>query len=325
MKEAMFLNVHSGRAEEVAYSLKEESLPIPSWDYKDIYLQSNDFEELASYFLILNSINYCFFHLDATTSKDHTAPRSSGLRFSDGKISGATLAASRLTLYWDTLRDPFFLADIDADRLATEIFKAPVPIPMLEDRAASLRETGRFLSALKNQGRTLRMFIDSWDGDAYRVAEAIAQYMPGWLDPFLKRSQLFVGMLYGRCQYNEDCPFKEESLARLTVFADYRLPQTLIALGILVPNPALSRTLARHELIPANARSELEIRAGTIVGADELIRYLNVVRQDNRPVNALHVDYLLWKMARETKKGDGPQQPHLKAMPEHHRTYTTHY
>ena len=321
----MFLKVHSGRAEEVAYSLKEEALPVPSWDYEGIYLQSNDFEELASYFLVLNSINYCFFHPETKTSKAHTAPHSSGLRFSDGKMSGATLAARRVTLYWDRLQDPLFLAHIDANMLATEIFKAPVPIPMVEDRAASLREAGQFLSKLKKEGQTLRMFIDSRDGDAYRIAEAIAQEMPVWQDPFLKRAQLFVGMLYGRCQHDEDCPFKEESLARLTVFADYRLPQTLIALGILVPNPSLSRALARHELIPANARSELEIRAGTIVGADELIRSLNYVRQNDRPVNALHVDYLLWRIARETKSGDGTRQPLVRAMPEHHRTYTTHY
>jgi hypothetical protein len=142
---------------------------------------------------------------------------------------------------------------------------------------------------------------------------------------FLKRAQLFVAQVYGRFQGDAACPIDAATLPAITVFADYRVPQTLVACGIIKLTPDLLSRVQNREEIAAGSPEELEIRAATVQASDKLVQALNDGPFKGRELNALHIDYLLWKLPRDAVKGLAPQGLFVMPMPEHHRTITTDY
>ena len=92
------------RAETVANLLAGTDLKIPTWDFPQLYPHSDNFEEICLFYLIFNSINYCYF--------DHD-----GKRFQDGKLHGSALASVRLVENWKEIQDPTFLTNVDANYL----------------------------------------------------------------------------------------------------------------------------------------------------------------------------------------------------------------
>lgn len=301
--------VDRNRAEQVANLLREVEISIPTWDFPPVYPQSDDFEEMCLFYLLLNAINYCYFD----ENKE---------RFQDGKLRGSTLATTRLTEAWDEIKDPQFLAHVDENYLLNELFPAEIPISMVKERTQALREVGEFL--LKNTDFTFERFFKKYKQDAYFASQMLPTHLPTWRDPFFKRAQLFVGMVYGKFQGRKDLPIEEDGLKFLTVFADYRIPQTLIKMGIIRPGNTLLGDLYAGRFIPSGSRKELEIRAATIIGSDVLTEELNKFRPDTEPLNALHTDFLLWSAARSQSENLEKGVFVIKEI-DHHYTITTDY
>ena len=314
MSKASSVGIDMKRLEVVAETLKDEKIEIPTWDH--IHLQTTDFEEAAQYFLTLNAINYCFFHSANSPVGQE--------RFSDGSMSGAELAAQRITDNWHDMRDPNFLQKIDESDLTDRLFKAKIPIPLVKERVVAFRELGSFLEQASLNENYFTDLFQHFGGDARAVAEYLPQALPSWGDPFLKRAQLFVGMLYGRMQNSSENAIDPQSLKKLTVFADYRVPQALVATGVMTLSRGLLRRIKRGVELPSGSPEEQEIRAGTILAGDMLANQLS--QKKGTEINALHVDYLLWKLARDMKKGQvGQGILAMKKLPDHHKTITVEY
>ncbi len=303
-----YARINEERAYKVAELLQGMQMEVPRWDFTPLYPQSDDFEEMCHFYLVFNAINYCYFDQDRK-------------RFEDGKLRGSTLACTRLTEAWKEIRDPAFLANVDETYLLGELFRAEGPISLVKERTEALREVGRFLN--ENQDFTFRKLFQKYKENAYFVSQGLPVLLPTWRDPFCKRAQLFVGMVYGKFQDLEDLPIAKYSIADLTVFADYRVPETLIRMGIIEPSATLKSWLHRREFIASGSRKELEIRAATIVGADVLTEALNKYNQTEEPVNILHTDFLLWSTGR--KIDEAPEGVFVDNHVTHHYTLTTDY
>jgi hypothetical protein len=202
---------------------------------------------------------------------------------------------------------------VDANYLLGELFRADNPISLVNERAAAFREIGGFLR--HSTDFTFDKWFNRCHYNAYLVAQTIPSMLPSWSDPFSKRAQLFVGMVQGKF----GC-FKR-GLEDLTVFADYRVPQTLHSMGIIRYSPELLRIISSNELIPSGSKPELEIRAATIVATDLLTFELN--KYHDNSLNVLHVDYLLWSLMR--KRNSLPTGVMSLTDIPHHRTMTTDY
>lgn len=303
MDNAIQVSIDHGRVCSVAESLQDFDFEIPTWDFAPFYPQSDDFEEVCLFYLLFNSINYCYFD-------EHNN------RFQDGKYRSSTLAGLRITENLEDLKDPSFLANVDEAYFLGELFKAEVPLSLVPERVDAFREIGKFL--LANPEFTFRKLFAKSKNNAYFISQVIPTLLPTWRDPFCKRAQLFVGMVYGRFQ-QESKPFFE-GLEDLTVFADYRVPQTLYNMGILNYDTPLRNLIARGKLVPAGSRPEMEIRAGTIVATDLLTEELN--KFSGNELNVLHTDYLLWNT---TRMKDQLPDGILIRQADHHRTMTTYY
>ena len=302
---AKYVKIDYDRADKVAGILKSSDLELPMWNFPPVYPQSDDFEEMCLFYMILNSINYCYFDDD-------------GKKFHDGELGGSTLVSTRLTEHWEEIKHSGFLAQVDENYLLSELFQAECPISMVKDRVHALREVGRFIN--KNPDFTFRKLFKKYKLNAYYISQAIPTLLPTWEDAFFKRAQLFVGMVHGRFQHNMPPPFTQ-GLEDLTVFADYKVPETLIRMGVLRPSASLMTRIHRREKIYSGSRKELELRAGSIMGADAIMDAVNKYKET--PINSLHTDFLLWGAGRRVK--NLPEELFVQHHITHHYTTTTDY
>lgn len=191
-----------------------------------------------------------------------------------------------------------------------------VPIPLLFSRTRAIREVGTGLKRFFD-GHAANM-VRAAGRDAGRLVELITSTFPAFRDTtvyrgrqiFLyKRAQILVGDLWGAFEGKGLGAF--DNIGQLTCFADYRVPQLLRALGILVYSPELAATIdARKEILPSEV--EIELRAATIQAVEKMI---DVLRAKSIPLLPLQLDWLLWE------RGEAS----LDQLAPHHRVTTIFY
>ena len=191
-----------------------------------------------------------------------------------------------------------------------------VPIPLLAQRTRALREVGtalrRFFSGSAAE------LVRSAKGDAARLVELLVAHLPAFRDEavyrgaqvFLyKRAQILVGDLWGAFEGRGLGAF--DNIGSLTCFADYRVPQLLRALGIMVYSDDLARRIDAREVI-VQSETEIELRAATIQAVEMMVVAL---RQRKVNILPLQLDWLLWE------RGEAS----LDKLAPHHRTLTIFY
>ena len=128
---------------------------------------------------------------------------------------------------------------------------------------------------------------------------------------FYKRAQLAASMVHRILVEEHRGGFADIGI--LTAFADYRVPQILRELGILVYDHELAKTVDGEDALPPESMGEICIRAATVWGVEYLRQELE--ERFGSPITAAQVDYFLWLKARELKDSMRP----------HHRTRTIAY
>lgn len=290
----------------VAERLAGGAFSVPDWN--DRYHFADGTRLTANYVLALDALNFCFWG----------EPR------------------WRITYRGETLDSYWALAAalkraVEADRAIlharnwsaltraelARILAGEGEIPLLEERLANLREAGDWLQA-------------RWDGEfanaieavgfrAVEVARLLATELRSFADvaiyagervPLLKRAQICAADLFGAFGGRGWGGF--DDVGELTAFADYKLPQILRGMGVLVYAPDLAGRVDRRELIPAGSEEEVEIRAATVEAVERLTDRLQAAGGEVKPYQ---VDWYLWEAAQ-----GGPET----ARP-YHRTRTVYY
>jgi hypothetical protein len=85
---------------------------------------------------------------------------------------------------------------------------------------------------------------------------------------FLKRAQILVADLWAAFEGEGYGEFND--IDKITMFADYRVPQILNSLGALVYSPVLEAAIKRKETIPAGGSWETQIRGTRVLSSLEL-------------------------------------------------------
>lgn len=289
----------------VAGRLAAGELRVPAWNTR--YHYAGPPAATALYLLALDALNFCFWGEPRWT-----------IEYEGEVLDGywaLAAALKRAVLNGALLLAPAALAEMSEAQLG-QILAGPGVIPLLIERTASLRELGAGLR-------------DRWDGDvthliaaaggsAPRLAALLAADLSSFNDVttyagrevrLFKRAQIAAADLYGAFGGAGLGTFHD--LEQLTAFADYKVPQVLRRLGILVYDSHLAGLVdGRAELAPGS-REEVEIRAATIWGVEELRR---TMVQLGRPVRAFELDWYLWELG-QTMPDERP----------YHRTRTIYY
>ncbi|MFH4982295.1 hypothetical protein AB6A40_009004 [Gnathostoma spinigerum] len=197
-----------------------------------------------------------------------------------------------------------FMKSITVDNVK-EIFKSDSgsPIPLVEERVKVISEAGRILEEKFNG--TFYSCIENCNRSAVELLKIVTNNFESYRDyaeykgqkvSFLKRAQILVADIYNSCK--EKIRLADFSdIGQLTMFADYRVPQSLCFLGALEYSPVLKKILCEGTL-DNGSEIEVELRGFSIFVCDEvtaMIRYLRTPADANlQVINAIDVDVFLW-------------------------------
>lgn len=253
---------------------------------------------------IINSVNFCFWAKKNQPKWKVEYPKGN---IQDGW--NALVACFNQALNDQIpILDPHFLSTLTLVQ-TKQLFKSSnqTTIPLLERRHRFLKETALKLNRhFDGQASNL---IKQSKHDAVNLVKLILKYFPGFKDTstyhqnpvyFYKRAQICA---YDLSMLNN---INLTSIEKLTVFADYKLPQLLRSLKVILYSKALANQVDGYHLIPKNSPKEVEIRAATII-AGELLSIL-------LKLPPYIIDNALWVLSQSTNN----QKPY-------HRTLTTNY
>ncbi len=108
-------------------------------------------------------------------------------------------------------------------------------------------------------------------------------------------------------------PFYFADLQDITMFADYRVPQILLHVGILKYSDPLLQKILSHEVIPFGSNWETEIRAATVIAVERIREMLR--SKKNLSLLSIEIDWILWNWGEKVKDSIHP----------HHKTLTVYY
>ncbi|MGB9911723.1 MAG: queuosine salvage family protein [Microgenomates group bacterium] len=267
--------------------------------------QFGDSNPTPQLIFILDSINFCFWA--GKNEEKWTVEYPRGNFISNGWF--ALVACFQRAIKEDfPILDASYLKNLSYKE-AKYIFRSSnnKEIPLLKERVKILNQVGETLEK-KYQGNIYNL-LAKLPLEAGKIALKIIEEFPSFEDfsfwsgervNFYKRAQIFTYDL----SFLPSLRIKK--LEELTLFADYKVPQILRALGVLEYSPLLEKKIDSYQILQSGRKEELEIRASTI-WAGEIIAFL----ADLIPAK---VDNVLWKAAQL-----------LKDSKPHHRVLTTAY
>ncbi|KAF2202147.1 hypothetical protein GQ43DRAFT_480112 [Delitschia confertaspora ATCC 74209] len=195
-------------------------------------------------------------------------------------------------------------------------------MPMFEERVKCLREAGRVIEE-EFDGSVITLIEDA-KNSAAGLVNILAERFSCFRDEakferrkvrLLKRAQIFVADLWAAFEGEGYGRFHD--IDKITMFADYRVPQMLHSLGALSFCPPLEGRIRRKLPIESGESWEIQIR-GCSIWAIELLRREIIKLDPEAKVNAILIDFLLYDLAKE-KERNGEE-----AIP-HHRTRSIWY
>jgi len=303
---ARHVRIDDERLQAVAAEAAVGGIEPPPWN-RELHW-SGEPEQTAMYIFVLDALNFCFWG----------EPRWK-VTYAGQELDGYwALAASlrRAVEEGVPLLDAAYLAEMpDAD--LAHVLRGTATIPLYAQRLGNLHELGALLAT--RYGGLCSAMIAAAGHDAVALARRVAAELPSFNDVafysghtvrFYKRAQILVGDL--AASLNHQGLGRLDALHELTAFADYKLPQILRQMGVLVYEAGLEQIVDNRELLAAGSMQEVEIRAHT-VWAVELLR--QALAQRGKVYAAYQLDWWLWQRSQSL---GGQARPY-------HRTRTIFY
>lgn len=302
------VSINSEAIQSVAEEMSSDSFTLPTWDFGCHIEPTAPPEDVIDYIFTTNTLNFAF--------RDFETGAKYEVQYDGDTWSGASALMAAFSRAYDRgepVLDGSYLAGLS--RSDVELLFEPandVEIPMLDARHRILKSVGQQLVDQYN-GRFHNLVDDARPylyayGDG--LVDRLVDDFPSYADTaeismanrthevvFHKRAQLAVAMTLGRLGPTDE--FSVEDSAAFTLFADYNMPNILRYYGVLEYEDDLAATVDAEELLEANSREEVEIRAATIAAADELLKEINARRDADDVVTGAHLDAKLFLMRDE--------------------------
>ncbi|HEX5414319.1 MAG TPA: queuosine salvage family protein [Chloroflexota bacterium] len=300
VENARFVIIDQDRVQAVADELVRRGVQPVAYDCHR-HLCGPD-PAVANFVLVLDTLNFSFW-------PDPGIPRWR-VTYQGETLDGYWALVAALRRAHDEgipITDAAYLATLDQPALQ-HVLRGEGEIPLLAERVAALREVGRGLRDLYD-GQFVKM-IERAGHNALVLTGLLANEFSSFNDVSVyggelvevyKRAQICCSDLSGASQ---GAPWgRLADLDKLTAFADYKVPQVLRQLGILVYTEALASVVDQLLPLPHGSDGEIEIRAGTIWGVEYLRRALANRGID---VDAYRLDWHLWELGQDLPPNTQP-------------------
>ncbi|KAF8895629.1 hypothetical protein BD779DRAFT_1500613 [Infundibulicybe gibba] len=297
-------------------------------------------KSVLDWIFLISSLNFSFW------SDKEGSPERYGVEWREGWDSEAKKV---WTGYWSLvaalnrvlddgipITDPRFYSSetLCPDSLLEYVFRpadqSTETIPLLQERISIMREVGFILC--NSFGGSYKGLMEEFqrrqnnEGTALELVQLITDTFPSFRDEFYfegrkvclwKRAQILVAetwaAFYPALPASAHPLFpglRGPEIHRLTMFADYRVPQILHHLRILEYPLSLVRMLHAGTPIASGSREELSLRAASIIAVErvreeilKLITEDTEVESDQSVVSSVLIDFYLWDLAKKLEGG----------------------
>ncbi|KAL1971353.1 hypothetical protein VTN77DRAFT_305 [Rasamsonia byssochlamydoides] len=263
-------------AETIWRLMREKGYSTKTWSEHELHPKSKD-ERTVDFIFTMDLLNFSFWSDESDESK-RFAVEYRGKRWTGYWSLVAALQRALDEEIPITTPDFWLNEDECTDDLLRHVFRSATDeqIPLFEERVRCLREAGKVLDE-KFDGSFINCIYDA-NQSAAALVNLLAENFPCFRDEasfdgrrvrFYKRAQILVADLWACFEGQSYGEFHD--IDKITMFADYRIPQMLHQLGCLLYSPRLESHIRRLEPIPSGSTWELELR-GVSIWCIELIR-----------------------------------------------------
>lgn len=298
----------------VASGLNEKNFRLCCWDHSEIPTGPGNlsFEKALCYFILLNSVNFCFWKPDKKEKWSFS--------YNGKKWDGALGLFAFLTHFFQKKSDINKILNFFQNLEPNFFNDSPLcsgSLYLSEERINILKKTSTKLHILYKESFT-SLIKAAQKGENIFILKII-EFFPDYLDPFLKRAQLLTSMLHGYFGKHYHSIFN--TIDDLTLFADYKVPQTLERLGIINYSTRIIETLNKNITFKNNSHFDLLVRAATIVSGEKLVSSFNI---NNKKCNSAQIDFKLWELS-QNNYNSNELNISLNDCKNYHKVITTNY
>ncbi|XP_053277666.1 queuosine salvage protein [Pleuronectes platessa] len=310
------------KAAEMLYSLRHsEALTASGWKEGNPLAPAPSSDQAFNWVFVVDTMNFSFWPDEETQQCEVTYKGTTYTGY-------MTLCAAILRAMDEgiPITDPKYFSKMSVEELG-HILRSDneTPMPMLQARHKVLTEGGL---VLLEHGGSFRSFISQAGNDARKMVELIVQKIPSYKDEatyeckrisLYKRAQILVADFWGVMEARGEGDII--NMDWLTMFADYRVPQALVYLGVLRYSDTLMQILKKGELLCSGDRREVEIRGCSIWSVelikDQLCKLVQERDGETCHINSAIIDFYLWPYAKQHHK----EMAHIPV----HRTRCIYY
>ncbi|KAF7558788.1 hypothetical protein G7046_g5368 [Stylonectria norvegica] len=322
---AIDMRASKNAAESIYTQMQEKHYSTATWSEHELHPKDKD-ASTVDFIFTMDLLNFSFW--SELPDDERFAVVYRGKRWTGYWSLVASLQRALEEGQWRIpITDPHYWHDENECNLESlrHVFRSCTDeeIPLLEERLNCLREAGQVLYERYNC--SIPKLVSAADGSAARLVNILARdfscfrdehrYEDGKMIRLLKRAQILVADLWA-C-FDGESYGKFDDIDKITMFADYRVPQILISLGALYCSPAVAAAIADKKMIESGGKWEIQLRACSI-WCVELIRREILRQHPDAHVNAILIDFFLYDKMKELE-AEGKE-----AFP-HHRTRSIWY
>lgn len=250
-------------------------------------LQALSASEIVNFLLLFYALIFCFWG-------EHKWTVEYNGQYYDGSF-GLLVALRKAYENGTPILDWAYWQSITHDQFAT-VLAGNVMIPLFEERLAIVHEVGQVMMS-EYQGQA-KQLIQSCGKDARKLLECLSSSFPSFRDvshyaaqeiAFYKRAQLFVVDVY---HFFAGKGLGELShIDTITALPDYKVPQILRHLGILIYSEDLATSVDNKQELQHDTKPEIEIRAANVWSV-ELLR--SIVSKRIPEITSTEINDYFW-------------------------------
>lgn len=294
-KNAQYVMINeTGLEKLVAEMLKSitNKLEIPDTGANITQILNGD-DRAVDWIFVADTLNFCFWSYSG--APEWTVDGHTGYYALEAALARAIKEGVDIT-------NPVYYSKITAEQLKS-IMRGDneATIPLFNERLSALHEVGTVL--LNKYNGTFVECIKQANKSATKLLEIIVNEFPCFRDEAIfkgqkvslyKRAQILVADLWNFFGGTGLGEF--EDIDKMTMFADYRVPQVMVYFGTLSYTDELMNKLENDVLLPSGSEEEIEIRGCSIHAVELLKKRLEdkLKGQNVKVPNSSLIDYYLW-------------------------------
>lgn len=300
---------------ELAKVINSGELSVENFGQTAVHPTANDPFAL-DWIFVVDTLNFCFWSRENEEG---------------WKVDGYTgyyalcAAINRAMKEGIDISNPKFYSTITEEQLS-KVLRSDndVHIPLFKERLRCLHEVGEAL--LKNFEGSFENVVKKADKSAATLLKIVVDNFPCFRDQatfkgknvsILKRAQILIGDIWACYLGNGIGHFND--IEEITMFADYRVPQTLLYYNVLEYSKELLEKLNAGNILENGEEMEVEIR-GCSIHAVELLKEVAIKKIDkDKIINSILIDHFLWDFRRKHA------QEILSMKLPFHKTFSIYY